>query len=285
MRLVSRIAIGLAALTATSAVAQQVDFPRLSPNASVSQLVGITDIELHYSRPGVKGRAIWGGLVPYDQVWRTGANENTTIKFSTPVKVEGHELPAGTYGLQTIPTAGDWTLILSKDADQWGAFDYKPEHDALRATVKTRPGGRFEERMGFRFEDLADDSVTVVLAWEKLELPFRVEVDTKSLVAAKAKESIRWQTGYQAANWCIQNDTCLDDAQTWLDSSLALQQNFNNLRALALLRAKRGDVKGAVEAGEKALAAGKTAQNPPAPNLVSELEASIKDWKAKGKGK
>jgi hypothetical protein len=283
MRLVLRTAAVLAATLTTVAAAQQVDFPRPSPNASISQLVGITDIELHYSRPGVKGRAIWGGLVPYDQVWRTGANENTTIRFSTAVKVEGHELPAGTYGLQTIPTAGDWTLILSKDADEWGAFDYKPEHDAMRATVKTRPGNRFEERMGFRFEDLTDESVTVVLAWEKLEVPFKVEIDTKALVAAKAKESIRWQTGYQAANWCIQNDTCLDEAQTWLDSSLALQQNFNNLRAQALLRAKKGDPKGAVAAAEKALAAGKTAQNPPAPALVSELEASIKEWKAKVK--
>jgi hypothetical protein len=275
--------ITLLTLGSAAAAAQQIDFPRLSPNATVAQLVGITDIELHYSRPGVKGRAIWGGLVPYDQVWRTGSNENTTIRFSTAVKVEGHELPAGTYGLQTIPTAGDWTLILSKDADEWGAFDYKPEHDAMRATVKTRPGNRFEERMGFRFEDLTDESVTVVLAWEKLEVPFKVEIDTKALVAAKAKETMRWQTGYQAANWCIQNDTCLDEAQSWLDSSLALQQNFNNLRALALLRAKKGDPKGAVAAAEKALAAGKTAQNPPAPALVSELEASIKEWKAKAK--
>jgi hypothetical protein len=283
MRLAVRSAAVLALSLSTAGFGQQIDFPRLSPNASVAQLIGITDVELHYSRPGVKGRAIWGGLVPYDQVWRTGANENTTIRFSTAVKVEGHELPAGTYGLQTIPTAGDWTLILSKDADQWGAFDYQPEHDAMRATIKPRAAARFEERMGFRFDDLTDNGATVVLAWEKLEVPFKIEVDTKTLVAGKAKETMRWQTGYQAANWCIQNDICLDEAQAWLDSSLALQQNFNNLRALALLRAKKGDAKGAVAAGEKALAAGKTAQNPPAAGLVSELEASIKEWKAKAK--
>ena len=102
-------------------------------------MVGVTEIEMHYSRPGVKGRAIWGDLVPYGEVWRTGANENTTIPFSTPVKVEGKELPAGTYGLQTIPTAGDWTLIFSKDADQWGAYDYKPENDALRVGSSREP--------------------------------------------------------------------------------------------------------------------------------------------------
>ncbi len=103
MRSTLAIAVGLA--LSASATAQQVDFPRLSPNAKIQQLVGVTEIEMTYSRPGVKGRAIWGDLVPYGEVWRTGANENTTIRFSTPVKVEGKELPAGTYGLQTIPTA------------------------------------------------------------------------------------------------------------------------------------------------------------------------------------
>src|SRR5687767_15575703 len=131
--------IGVAIFTlAAAASAQQVDFPRLSPVASVRQAVGVTEIEINYSRPGVKGRKIWGELVPYGEVWRTGANENTTIRFSTPVKVAGTELPAGIYGLQTIPAEGDWTVILSKDAELWGAFDYKPENDALRATMTPR---------------------------------------------------------------------------------------------------------------------------------------------------
>ncbi len=261
--------------------AQQVDFPRLSPVATVSQTVGVTKIELTYSRPGVKGRKIWGELVPYGEVWRTGANENTTVSFSTPVKVEGQELPAGTYGLQTIPTASTWTLILSKDAELWGAFDYKPENDALRATLTPRPAPRPEERMGFRFEDLTDTSATVVLAWESLEVPFKVEADTPKLVLAKAGESIRWQTGYQAANYCLQNDSCLDEAGRWLTSSLAIQENFFNLRAKALWQSKKGDVKGAVASGEKALAAAKSAQNAPPATLVSELETWMKDWRAK----
>ena len=243
--------------------------------------MGVTKIELNYSRPGVKGRKIWGELVPYGEVWRTGANENTTITFSTPVKLAGKELPAGTYGLQTIPTEGDWTLILSKDAELWGAFDYKPENDALRATVTPRKAAQLEERMSFRFDDLTDNSATVVLAWENLEVPFKVEVDTPKLVLAKAGESIRWQTGYQAANYCLQNDTCLDEAGKWLASSLAIQETFFNLRAKALWQSKKGDFKGAVATGEKALAAGKAAENPPPANLVSELEGWIKEWRAK----
>jgi hypothetical protein len=274
---------GLMALhLAAAAAAQppQIQFPRPSPNASVSQTVGITDISLRYSRPGVKGRVIWGGLVPYDEVWRTGANENTTITFSTPVKVEGQELPAGTYGLQTIPTPNEWTVIFSKDADLWGAFDYKPENDALRIQVKPA-AAEFQERMGFELTDLTDTSAEVVLRWEKLKVPFTVEVDTPKLVMDAAKAQLRWQTPYQAANYCIQNDTCLDDAARWLDASLAFQENFFNHRAKAQLLAKKNDYKGAVAHGEKALAAAKTmAQAPPA-NAVQDFEKTLADWRKK----
>lgn len=272
----------LAALVATAVSAQQqpLTVPRPSPNASVSQTIGLTEVTLHYSRPGVKGRVIWGGLVPYNEVWRTGANENTTISFSTPVKIEGHELPAGLYGLQTIPTPGEWTIIFSKDAQLWGAFDYKQEHDALRVQVKPAPAG-FQERMSFEVTDLTDTSAKVVLLWEKLQVPFKVEVDTPKLVAAAANGALRWQTGVQAANYCIQNDTCLDDAARWLDASIALDANFSNQRAKALLLAKKNDYKGAAAAGEKALAAGKAAKQQPPAEQVADLEKSVAEWKKK----
>jgi len=277
-------AAGLLALhlAASAALAQQqLDLPRPSPNATVSQMVGVTKISIQYSRPGVKGRKIWGDLVPYGEVWRTGANENTTITFSTPVKVEGHELPAGIYGLQTIPTASDWTVIFSKDADEWGAFSYKQENDALRIQAKPQPA-ELRERMAFDFEDVTDTSAKVVLHWEKLKLPFTVEVDTPKLAMDKIKEAVRWQTPLQAANYCIQNNTCLDDAGHWIDASIALQENFSNLRAKAMLLAKKNDSKGAVSYGEKALAAAKTAQPAPNPQQVKDLEGMVADWK-KGK--
>ena len=226
----------LLALAAVSASAQQLNLPRPSPNAKVSQTIGVTEVSIQYSRPGIKGRTIWGDLVPYNEVWRTGANENTTITFSTPVKVGGKELPAGTYGLQTIPTTGDWTVIFSKDAELWGAFNYKPENDALRIQVKPEPA-EFEERMGFEFEDVTDNSAKVVLRWEKIAVPFTVEVDTAKLVSESARASLRWQNPYQAANYCIQNNTCLEEAGRWLDASIALQENFTNLRAKAMLLA------------------------------------------------
>jgi hypothetical protein len=269
-------------LAAGAALAQQLDLPRPSPNASVSQTVGVTEVAIRYSSPGVKGRKIWGELVPYGQVWRTGANENTTIKFSTPVKIAGHELPAGIYGLQTIPTQGDWTVIFSKDADEWGAFNYKQENDALRIQVKPETVADSLERMTFTFENTTDTTSEVVLRWEKLKVPFTVEVDTPKLAMAKINDAVRWQTPYQAANYCIQNNTCLDEAARWLDASLALQETFANLRAKALLLAKKNDTRGAVTYGEKALAAAKTAQQAPNPQQVKELEGLVADWK-KGK--
>lgn len=277
-------AAGLIALhlAGGAVAAQQLTLPRPSPNASVSQTVGVTEVTIRYSSPGVKDRKIWGGLVPYGEVWRTGANENTTIRFNTPVKIEGHELPAGLYGLQTLPTEGEWTVIFSKDADEWGAFNYKQENDALRITVKPETVADSLERMAFTFEDTTDNASEVVLRWEKLRVPFTVEVDTPKLVMEKTKEAVRWQTPYQAANYCIQNNTCLDEASRWLDASIALQETFTNLRAKALLLAKRNDTKGAVSYGEKALAAAKTAQQAPNPQQVKELEGMVADWK-KGK--
>ncbi len=277
------LAAGLITLlnAATSARAQQLDLPRPSPNASVTQTVGVTEITIKYSRPGVKGREIWGKVVPYGEVWRAGANENTTIKFSTPVRIDGHELSAGLYGLQMIPTAASWTVIFSKDANEWGAFSYKQADDALRIEVKPQPAEP-RERMAFDFDDVTDTATKVVLHWEKLQVPFTVEVDTPALVAAKIKGAVRWQTAYQAADYCIQNHTCSDDEiSRMLDASIALQENFANLRAKAMLLARKNDPKGARVYAERALAAAKTAQQPPNPQQVKDLEGIVASAKGK----
>lgn len=270
--------LGFATFAATAASAQppQLVAPRPSPGASVTQTIGLTDVTIRYSRPGVKGRTVWGELVPYGEVWRSGANENTTIQFSTAVKVEGKELPAGTYGLQTIPGEKEWTLILSKDADAWGAFDYKPERDALRATVTPTTHEHVKERLEFYFDDLTDNSAVVKLRWEKLTVPFKIEVDTVGQVAAKQ----RWQGLYQGALWCVDNG-CADKAEKWLDASIALDANFYNLRAEANLYAKQGRTKDAISAGERALDAAKKAAQPPQAEQVAAFEKLVGEWKAK----
>ncbi|HVT59982.1 MAG TPA: DUF2911 domain-containing protein [Thermoanaerobaculia bacterium] len=282
-RSITALCLGIAATLGTAATAQaqpqqRLELPRTSPNASVTQIFGVTSVTVHYSRPGVKGRVIWGKLVPYGEVWRTGANENTTISFSTPVRIDGKELPAGIYGLQTIPGQDDWTVILSKDADQWGAFTYKPEHDALRFHAKPEPA-ELQEWMGFEFAGLSDTSAQVVLRWEKLRLAFRVEAETPKLITAAARGELRWQD--QAAGWCVQANACLDDAARWLDASIAVGATFGNLRSKALLLARQNDFAGAVKVGERALAAAKSAAQPPPPAQLADFEKQVAEWKKK----
>ena len=149
---------------------------RISPKASVSQTVGFTDVTVSYSRPGVKGRKIWGGLVPYDKVWRAGANEATKITFSTDVMINGKKLTAGSYGFFAIPGRNEWTLIFNKVADQWGAFEYNEAEDALRVTVKPVKDN-FTEWLRYEITKTSDNTATISLEWENLKVPFKVEVN------------------------------------------------------------------------------------------------------------
>lgn len=149
---------------------------RISPKAEVMQVVGFTEVRIIYSRPGVKGREIWGGLVPYNQVWRAGANEATKFIFSSDVLIEGKPLKAGSYSFFTIPGKNEWTLIFNKIADQWGAFEYNEAQDALRIKVKPENSSTFQEWLTYTITRTSDYSAVVRLEWEKLKVPFKVEV-------------------------------------------------------------------------------------------------------------
>ncbi len=151
------------------------DETRVSPNAGVMQTIGTTSVHIMYGRPSVNDRDIFGGLVPYDEVWRTGANEATTITFSSDVTIEGQPLAAGTYGLFTLPTADSWTFIFNNTADQWGAFDYDSAEDALRVTVQ--PIHEFEvEQMSFWFNEISATSAKAVLGWAGTMAAFEIGV-------------------------------------------------------------------------------------------------------------
>lgn len=149
---------------------------RVSPKAEVMQVVGFTEVRIIYSRPGVKGREIWGGLVPYNQVWRAGANEATKFIFSTDVLIEGKPLKAGSYSFFAIPGKTEWTLIFNKVADQWGAFEYNESQDALRIKVKPEKSSVFQEWLTYTITRTSDYSAVVRLEWEKLKVPFKIEV-------------------------------------------------------------------------------------------------------------
>ncbi|MCA1582820.1 MAG: DUF2911 domain-containing protein [Acidobacteria bacterium] len=257
-RVFSAIAFLFAAAAASVAQPAPLTLPDASPKASVTQRVGLTDIVISYHRPAVNERKIWGGLVPYDSVWRAGANENTTISFSTPVSAGGKPLAAGTYGLHMIPSEGDWIVAFSNQHNAWGSFSYDPKEDAARIPAKTRPA-EFAERLSFRFEDPTADSTTVVLHWEKLEVPFIVSTDSKAVTLASIREQLRglprfsWQGWNQAAAWSLRNDGNVDEALAWSDQSLALNENFQNLRIKAGLLEKKGDLKAAEALREKSL--------------------------------
>ncbi|MDX1672822.1 MAG: DUF2911 domain-containing protein [Balneolaceae bacterium] len=149
--------------------------PRVSPNASVSQTIGTAKVTITYGRPSVNERNIFGGLVPYDKVWRTGANEATTITFSKDVMIEGKKLEAGTYGLFTIPGEKNWTVIFNNVPNQWGAFDYDSAEDALRVKVTPREGRKVEQMM-FYFTEVSESSGLAVMHWNEVIVPFKISV-------------------------------------------------------------------------------------------------------------
>jgi hypothetical protein len=209
------------------------DLPRQSQRAEVSQRIGITDITINYHRPLVNDRKVWGNLVPYGQVWRAGANENTTITFSDPVQIEGKPLDNGTYGLHMIPNADEWTIIFSKASTSWGAFTYDEKEDALRVTVKPQSTD-MHNALTYDFDQLKPDSAVVELEWEKIAVPFKVSVDVHDVVEASLKKQLRnlsqytWMSWDEAANYFLTEKIALDDALTYANKSIENEDRYDN---------------------------------------------------------
>lgn len=255
------VALGLlAALLAAAPVwAQQIqDLPRRSQQQTITQTIGVSEVTIAYHRPLVNGRQIWGTLVPYDQVWRAGANDNTTIHFSDPVKVEGEDLAAGTYGLHMLPGESEWRVIFSHNSTSWGSFSYDPAEDALQVTVEPRKAP-FQEVMQYRFDDLSEDGGVIVLHWEELEVPFEVELDTPALALTKIRNDLRhlpgfsWQGWQSAAAYCQRNDFNHEEALEWAERALSMAENFQTLTTKAGLLQQMGKTDEAMELAEKSL--------------------------------
>ena len=233
-------------LTVAPAFAQSIQgLPWVSQKQKVTQTIGITEVTLEYHRPLVNGRPIWGSLVPYGSVWRAGANDNTTIHFSDPVKIEGQELAAGTYGLHMLPGEDEWQIIFSNNHTSWGSYSYDEAEDALRVTV-TPEKVPFQEALEYRFADLTLDGGVIVMHWEELGVPFEIEVDTHDLVLAKFRNDLRhlpgfgWQGWNSAANYCVRNDINHEEAMEWIDRALSMEENFANLRVKSRLLQRTG---------------------------------------------
>src|SRR5215212_9502184 len=253
--------LAAAAVFALSALAQaQLRAPRPSQKASVMQTVGVTDLTITYSRPGVKGRKIWGDppagaagtatlddararakdqvIVPYGHVWRTGANEATTFAATDDVLVNGQPLKAGTYSLHTIPGRDEWTIIFNGDPGQWGSFTYDEKKDVLRVKAKPETAADSQEWLAFTFDPVGESSARVNIRWEKLTVPFTVEVkDVKARTVEKMRGVVAaakpddWRTPLQAANYVFTNNLTanMEEAMQWLDKSLKTKETFGNL--------------------------------------------------------
>ena len=241
------------------------DLPRASQHAVLTQRIGVTDITINYHRPLANGRQIWGKLVPYGQVWRAGANENTTITFSDPVSVEGKELDKGTYGLHMIPSENEWTVIFSKNATSWGSFTYKQEEDALRVSVKPQ-AAEAHDALAYDFDELKPDSAIITMRWDKVAVPFKVSVKVNDIVVASIHRQMHglnqyyWQGWDDAAGYFLANKINLDEALKDEDQSIQIEERFDNLMSKSRILETMGRKDDAVAFRSKALERGNALQ-------------------------
>ncbi len=256
-------------------------FPQLSPAAEVSQVIGLTKVSVNYHRPAVKGRKVWGELVPFDQVWRLGANEATTITFSDPVKVDGYDVPAGSYALFAIPRAGSWTMILSKHARQFGAWEYSAGEDLLRWDVRPKEVGS-NEWLTFEIYPASASTAYVDLYWEHTRVSFLVETDLDNQVQARLDKALAkakpgdWEIWSQAAEYCAEQEVNLQKALEWVDRSLRIQENPTNLFVKARLQLSLGLKDEAMKTLDKALLVAKAKRAAPA--VIGPIEETKQRW-------
>jgi Protein of unknown function (DUF2911) len=280
----SAIAFLLLAVAAPYTSAQ-VRSPRPSQKASVMQTIGVTDVTITYSRPGVKGRTLWGDapagatgeatldnqntrpkgmpIVPYGHVWRTGANEATQFVVTDDVLINGQKLAAGSYSLHTIPAKDEWTIVFNGTANQWGSFDYDEKKDTLRVKAKPEWVNDSQEWLEYSFDPVTDNSATVNIRWEKIRVPFTVEIkDVAGLAWAKAGAAVSgakpddWRTPLQAASFAFQNKH-EEEGNRWLDQSIKVKETFQNLSTKAQRLFIAGKKDEALAVADKAIERGK----------------------------
>ncbi len=285
-RLLGALLLGASLVTASvSAQAPaKIDFPAASPAATLKQRVGLTDIEISYSRPGMRGRTIFGGLVPYNEVWRTGANSATKISFSTPVKLNGTAIPAGKYELYTIPTPKDWTVIIHRDSSAWGAYKYDQKNDIARFQAQPVALPTAMESFAIGISNLRSESAVLYLAWEKVRVPIQLETDVKSVlvpqIEAVMASDAEKKPYAQAALYYFENNIDLDKAEKWMDAAIAASpKTFYFSYHKARILAKKGNKAGAIAAAQKSLEGARKAEGPIKDEYIRLNEALIASLK------
>ncbi len=260
--------------------APKVEFPAPSPACTIKQRVGLTDVEIEYSRPSVKGREIFGGMIAYGKVWRTGANKATKITFSTAVKLNGTEIPAGTYALMTIPGKDEWTVIINKGSDQWGAYKYDEKGDLARIKAKPVNLSQAVESFTIDFDNLRDESAEMDLSWDKTRVPVKIEVDVTEKVLSQIKEVMasdaKQKPYYQAAMFYYNHGQDLKQAKEWVDKAIAEREAHYMVYLKAEILAKLGDKEGAIAAAKQSSELAEKASDPSFVKLNADLIKSLK---------
>jgi hypothetical protein len=272
-----------------TAKAQDIELPRVSPKASCGFTIGLTSVNVTYGAPAVKGRVVWGGLVPYGEVWRAGANEATTIEFSTDVNMEGQALKAGKYSLFFIPGEKEWTVIVNKVWNQWGAYKYDETEDAIRFVVEPKMNESMQERLTYTITDMKADMGYIKLAWEKMRLYMRFKVDLVAPVMANINATLdtvaankKWIVYATGAEFLLQSDANIDEAYDWAKKSTDLFGSCWNWYVRGQIEAKKGDYVAAVASGTKSIELGMAFDEDEYYKEHSEeISAAVQAWAAK----
>lgn len=282
------LSLGLILFLGGALWGQNLDLPRKSPKASVAYTIGYTAVTINYSSPALRDREIWGSLEPYENVWRAGANEATTIEFSTDVVVEGKFLPAGKYSFFLIPhEKGPWTAIFNKVADQWGAYEYDRSNDAIRVDALVKDSDIEEEYLNYTIVKQGPDAGYIRLGWgeKRIYVRFKVEVLEKAMAnfekaLAGVSQENKWQIYLQAAELLMEFDGKKAEALDYAQKSTSLQGHFRNWWVRAQLEAEAGDFVSAVSSAEKAAAFGLSTDNEIyLQSYRDEISHSIQEWK------
>jgi hypothetical protein len=279
-----RIIITAAFFMATLAIQAQVKTPQASPKAELEQVVGLTQVELDYSRPSSKGRAVFGELVPYGKVWRTGANANTTISFGDDVVIDGKTLKKGKYALYTLPKADSWDVIFYTDTNNWGTPEkWDDSKVALRTTVKPETLGRKVETFTIAVNNIDNDNGSLEISWEKTLVAVKFTVPTQKIAMKSIEGALAGPTGndyFSSAQYYYQSGGDMNKALEWVNKAVAMEKEapFWYLRLKSLIQAKLGDKKGAIETAKLSQASAEKASNA---DYVKMNKDSILEWSKK----
>lgn len=271
------LAGGLCCLSLADVHAQQLRLPAMSPTVRLREDFSTSYVELTYARPSKRGREVFGKLVPYGEVWRTGANSSTRIHFGEDVKFGGQNVPAGTYALFTIPDAKEWTFILNKDTSQWGAYDYRPELDLLRVTAKPRTSSTALESFSLQLENLQPEAAELTLRWDKVRVSVPIVADPDARIMAQIQQAMQGDKKpyFAAAQYYYSTGKDLNQAISWLDEAIKQQPSYYAYYWKGKMLQKADRKTEAAEAARQSLALVKTEKNPRTKDEYNRLNEQL----------